>query len=256
MHRISSNIYESLVDGVKKKRKKLALLIDPDKFNSVSALKSGVEAGVDFIFVGGSILTKGSLQRCVEIIKKTTDIQLVLFPGSPDQIDPNADAILFLSLISGRNADNLIGKHVISAPILKKTSLEIIPTGYMLIDGGSITSASYMSNTLPIPHNKSDIAACTAMAGEMLGLKLIYLDTGSGAHKHVSVKMIQEVKKNINIPLIIGGGIKTAENAYDICTAGADLLVIGTIAEHSPGIIPELVSAVHQSSNYIAAAKD
>ena len=227
-----ANIYESIVEGVKNKRKKLALLI-----------------------AGGSLLSRGSLQRCVEIIKKTTDIPLVLFPGSTDQIDPNADGILFLSLISGRNPDNLIGKHVISAPLLKKTSLEIIPTGYILIDGGTSTSASYMSNTVPIPYTKKDIAVCTAMAGEMLGLKLIYLDTGSGALNHVSANMIKEVKKNIGIPLIIGGGIKTPEDAYDICTAGADMIVIGTVAEQSPELISEIVSAVNQSSAYIAGLK-
>lgn len=231
------------------------MLIDPDKFKSTIALKNGIAAGVDFIFAGGSLLLRGSLQRCVETIKKNTDIPLVLFPGSTDQIDPNADGILFLSLISGRNPDNLIGKHVISAPVLKKTSLEIIPTGYMLIDGGNSTSVSYMSNTVPIPYHKNDIAVCTAMAGEMLGLKLIYLDTGSGALKHVSVNMIKEVKKNIDIPLIIGGGIKTPEDAYNICTAGADLIVIGTIAEQSPEIISEIVSAVNQSSSYIADLK-
>jgi phosphoglycerol geranylgeranyltransferase len=245
---MTAPIYESIVEGVKKQQKKIALLIDPDKFKSTVALKNGIATGVDFIFVGGSLLTKGSLQQCVETIKKTTDIPLVLFPGSTDQIDPHADGILFLSLISGRNADNLIGKHVISAPLLKKTSLEIIPTGYMLIDGGNSTSASYMSNTLPIPHNKSDIAVCTAMAGEMLGLKLIYLDTGSGALNHVPEKMIKEMKKNIGIPLIVGGGIKTAEHAYNICNAGADMIVIGTVAEKSPELISEISSAVKQSS--------
>lgn len=251
------NIYESILEGAKKKRKKLALLIDPDKFKSIEPLKNGIAAGVDFIFVGGSLLSQpGSLYRCVETIKKNTDIPLILFPGSTDQIDPHADGILFLSLISGRNPDNLIGKHVISAPILKKTSLEIIPTGYMLIDGGNSTSASYMSNTLPIPYNKTDIAVCTAMAGEMLGLKLIYLDTGSGAINHVSPNMIKEVKKNTGIPLIAGGGIKTPENAYDICTAGADMIVIGTIAEQSPELVSEMVSAVKQSSAYIASLKE
>ncbi len=253
-----SNIYSSILEGEKTKSKKIALLIDPDKFcKTAAALKNGIAAGVDFIFVGGSLLSQGSLQRCVESIKKTTDIPLVLFPGSTDQIDPDphADGILFLSLISGRNPDNLIGKQVESAPILKKTSLEIIPTGYMLIDGGNITSASYMSNTIPIPYGKSDIAVCTAMAGEMLGLKLIYLDTGSGAQKHVSAKMVREVKKNIAIPLIIGGGIRTPENAYDICSSGADMIVIGTVAEQSPESISEIVSAVRQSSDYIAATK-
>src|ERR1700722_7046245 len=232
-----TKIYNSIIEGAAKKKKKVALLIDPDKFKSTVGLQNGIEAGVDFIFAGGSLLSQGSLQRCVEIVKKTTDTPLILFPGSTDQIDPNADGILFLSLISGRNSDNLIGKHVISAPVLKKTDLEIIPTGYMLIDGGSSTSAAYMSNTLPIPYTKSDIAACTALAGEMLGLKLIYLDTGSGALKPVSEKMIKEVKKNISIPLIVGGGIKNPETAYSLCCAGADMLVIGTVAEQSPELI-------------------
>jgi phosphoglycerol geranylgeranyltransferase len=251
-----TDIYTSIIEGVERKKKKLALLIDPDKFHTTTALDNAIKAGVDYIFVGGSLLTKGSLQRCVEAFKKKTTLPLVLFPGSPDQIDPHADAILFLSLISGRNADNLIGKHVLSAPVLKKTSLEIIPTGYMLIDGGSSTSASYMSNTLPIPYHKNDIAVCTAMAGEMLGLKLIYMDTGSGAPKPVAEKMVKAVKKAIDIPLIIGGGIRSAEAAYDLCVAGADLLVIGTIAEQSPETIAEIASAVHQSSNYLAAAKE
>jgi phosphoglycerol geranylgeranyltransferase len=250
---MSRSIYDSIFDGVKKKGKKIALLIDPDKYKPSTTLKNGIDAGVDFIFVGGSLLSQGSLHNCVESIKKASRIPLVIFPGSTDQVDPQADAILFLSLISGRNPDNLIGKHVISAPILKKTSLEIIPTGYMLIDGGSITSAAYMSNTIPMPYNKSDIAVCTAMAGEMLGLKLIYLDTGSGAHKHVSANMVKEVKKNINIPLIVGGGIKTPEEACNICLAGADVIVIGTVAEQSPGLISEIVEAVHQSSDYIAS---
>jgi len=218
----SNTIYESIVQGKKKQSKKLALLIDPDKFKSGTALKNGIAAGVDFIFVGGSLLSQGSLQKCVETIKTHTNIPLILFPGATDQIDPNADGILFLSLISGRNPDNLIGKHVISAPLLKKTSLEIIPTGYMLIDGGNSTSASYMSNTIPIPYTKSDIAVCTAMAGEMLGLKLIYMDTGSGAINHVSENMVREVKKNIDLPVIVGGGIRTDEHAYNLCTAGAD----------------------------------
>lgn len=249
-------IYQSIIEGVSKKQKKLALLIDPDKFKSTSLLGDAIEAGVDYIFAGGSLLSNGSLQQCVEAIKKTTDIPLILFPGSTDQIAPDADGILFLSLISGRNPDNLIGKHVISAPILKKTSLEIIPTGYMLIDGGNITSAAYMSNTLPIPSTKTDIAICTAMAGEMLGLKLIYMDAGSGALNHIPVNMIKGVRKNISVPLIAGGGIKTAEQAYNLCAAGADIIVIGTIAEQSPAIIQAISSAVHHNNTYIVNVKD
>lgn len=244
-------IYQSILEKCKKKERSLALLIDPDKFKSTDALENAVQAEVDYIFAGGSLLSMGSLQRCIEIIKKTTSTPLIIFPGSTDQIDPQADGILFLSLISGRNPDNLIGRHVISAPILKKTSLEIIPTGYMLIEGGNTTSAAYMSNTLPIPGNKNDIAVCTAMAGEMLGLKLIYMDTGSGALNHVPVNMVKSVKKNIDIPLIIGGGIKTPEQAYTLCNAGADMIVIGTVTEQTPEIIGEIASAVHQNTSHI-----
>lgn len=236
------HLYQSISGST---RKKLALLIDPDKQKSVKHIDLSPASGIDFIFIGGSLLSKGSLHKCVEEVKKKTTLPVILFPGSIDQIDPLADGLLFLSLISGRNADNLIGKHVQAAPILKKTSLEILPTGYMLIDGGKITTASYISNTLPIPADKPDIAACTALAGEMLGLKLIYMDTGSGAHNHVPLGMIKEVKKNITIPLIVGGGIRNPEDAYNIAAAGADMLVIGTIAEESPELVTQIAKAVH-----------
>ncbi len=223
----------------------MALLIDPDKFDSEEIINLAENAGVDYIFVGGSLLSEGSFGKCIETIKQLTRLPVVIFPGHVDQISPCADAILFLSLISGRNPENLIGKHVLAAPVLKKMNLEILPTGYMLIDGGKITTATYMSNTVPIPHDKNNIAACTALAGEMLGLKLIYMDTGSGAKKHVSLQMIEQVKKNISIPLIIGGGIRKPEDAFEICKAGADIIVIGTIAEESPQLIEQIAKAVH-----------
>src|SRR5262249_14932797 len=142
-----------------------------------------------------------------------------------------ADAILFLSLISGRNPEMLIGKHVTAAPLLKKSSLEVIPTGYMLVDPGHPTSVSYMSNTLPIPHDKNDIATCTAIAGEMLGLKLIFMDAGSGARTSINSSMIAAVRKELSLPLIVGGGIKTAERALEACNAGADVIVVGNSIE-------------------------
>ncbi|HXB12684.1 MAG TPA: geranylgeranylglyceryl/heptaprenylglyceryl phosphate synthase [Bacteroidia bacterium] len=245
---MGKHLYETMVKSAKKK---MALLIDPDKFESVEVIYAAEEAGVDYLFVGGSLISKGNFHNCVETIKKSTKLPLIIFPGNTDQLDPAADAILFLSLISGRNADNLIGKHVIAAPLLKKTSLEIIPTGYMLIDGGKITTATYMSNTVPIPSDKPDIAACTAMAGEMLGLKLIYMDAGSGALKHIPYTMIKEVKKNISIPLIIGGGIRTPEEAYKVCAAGADMIVIGTAAEQSSDLIGQMAKAVSQAKNIL-----
>jgi len=242
---MSPSIYTSITANKAGKQKKLAVLIDPDKFNSVEFIAKAEKAGADYFFIGGSLVSNGDFNKCVNAVKEHTKLPVILFPGHVDQISPVADGILFLSLISGRNAENLIGKHVLAAPVLKKTKLEILPTGYMLIDGGKITTATYMSNTVPIPHDKYDIASCTALAGEMLGLKLIYMDTGSGAGKHVSLPMIKEVRKNISVPLIIGGGIRTPEDAYEICKAGADIIVIGTIAEESPHLIEQIAKAVH-----------
>jgi phosphoglycerol geranylgeranyltransferase len=242
---MSSHIYTSLLTSQNQKQKKLAVLIDPDKFGSVDFIAQAEKAGADYFFIGGSIVSKGDFNKCVNTVKEHSKLPVIIFPGHVDQVSPVADGILFLSLISGRNPENLIGKHVLAAPILKKTNLEILPTGYMLIDGGKVTAATYMSNTVPIPHDKNDIAACTALAGEMLGLKLVYMDTGSGANKHVSLSMIQEVRKNISIPIIVGGGIRKAEDAYEICKAGADVIVIGTVAEESPGLIEQIARSVH-----------
>ncbi len=235
------SLYQNITED---KNKKLALLIDPDKFSAALVTKLAEKAGVDYLFIGGSIISEGNFHDCIKTLKKISMLPLILFPGNSDQVDASADAILFLSLISGRNADNLIGRHVIAAPSLKRTSLEIIPTGYMLIDGGRITSALYMSNTLPIPADKPDIAVSTAIAGEMLGLKLIYMDTGSGALNHVPCEMIKEVKRNISIPLIVGGGIRTPGDAVNICEAGADVIVIGTVAEKSPETFFQIVQSL------------
>ena len=204
---------------------------------------------VDFFFVGGSLVVTDTLDSMVATIKKHCSIPVVLFPGSPDQITPKADALLYLSLISGRNSELLIGQHVISAPFVKQSGLEIIPVGYMLIDGGSPTTVSYISNTNPIPANKNDIAICTAMAGEMLGLKLIYMDAGSGASKAISTTMIKEVAKHIQIPLVVGGGITTPEKAMENCQAGADIIVVGNAAEKDPVLITAIADAIHSLNN-------
>jgi putative glycerol-1-phosphate prenyltransferase len=185
------------------------------------------------------------LDQVVAQIKQACDIPVLLFPGSPDQITPKADALLYLSLISGRNPELLIGQHVISAPFVKQSGLEIIPVGYMLIDGGTPTTVSYISNTNPIPANKNDIASCTAMAGEMLGLKVIYMDAGSGAKNAIPTAMIQQVAKHIQIPLIVGGGITTPEKAIENCKAGADIIVIGNAIEKDPALIQMLAEAIH-----------
>lgn len=242
------NLYTSILEKKAKGKKLFAILIDPDKQkNSVLSLivQKANEANVDYFFVGGSLLTNDNLDECIKTIKNNSNIPVILFPGNAMQINKNADGILFLSLISGRNPELLIGKQVISAPILKQTSLEVISTGYMLIDSGKPTTASYMSNTLPIPRNKNGIATSTAIAGEYLGMKLIYMDGGSGAEKPIEIDMIKQVSNQINIPLIIGGGICNAQKAIDNCNAGADLIVVGNAIEKNTDLILEISKAVH-----------
>jgi phosphoglycerol geranylgeranyltransferase len=239
-------IYDKILAG--HGRKLFAVLIDPDHFDGdgiENTIATAQESKVDFILVGGSLLENDHLDQTLQVIKDRSDIPVILFPGSIMQLNDKADAVLLLSLISGRNADLLIGKHVIAAPYLKKSSLEILPTGYMLIESGPLTTAQYISNTLPIPRGKDDIAVCTAMAGEMLGLKLIYMDAGSGAEMPVSSSMIQNVRKNISIPLIVGGGIRTLEQAVASCKAGADIIVVGNAIEKDPTCIKDIAHAVH-----------
>lgn len=238
-------IYDKFQD---KSRKKLAVLIDPDKPTDaqiLSIVEKAKAAEVDFFFVGGSLLVTDSLDHCIKLIKANCDIPVLIFPGNSLQISKYCDGFLLLSLISGRNPEMLIGRHVIAAPYLKLYGNEIIPTGYMLIDSGKATSVSYMSDTTPIPHDKDDIAMCTAIAGEMLGLKLIYLEAGSGALIPVSTSMISKVKKMIQIPLIVGGGIKTPEMAEEAVRAGADVIVIGTAFEKEPELLKKFADAIH-----------
>ena len=241
------NIYNRLSDTSKKK---FVVLIDPDKPSDeqiIDIVKKSVQAGVDFFFVGGSLLTTDSLDNCIKLIKQHCDIPVLIFPGNSLQISKWCDGFLLLSLISGRNAEMLIGRHVIAAPYLKLYGNEIIPTGYMIIDGGKQTSVSYMSNTTPIPHDKDDIAMCTALAGEMLGLKLIYMDAGSGAVNPISAEMISKVKHTIEVPLIIGGGINTPEKAATAAKAGADVIVVGNALEKSTDRLSEFAEAIHNS---------
>jgi putative glycerol-1-phosphate prenyltransferase len=236
-----STVYQLLFDSVKAGNKLLAVLIDPDNDSQLPNQIAQCNAhSVDLIFLGGSLIHEGDIGKTIAYIKAHSNIPVVLFPGDTFQIHADADALLLLSLISGRNADLLIGKHVIAAPYLKKSGLETIATGYMLIDGGRPTTASYISNSLPIPNDKPEIAAGTAMAGEMLGLKLIYLDSGSGALMPVSPAMINKVKENITLPLIVGGGIKTAQQALEAWHAGADIVVVGNAVEKNPAFIQEL----------------
>ncbi len=237
---MTHHIYNDLVAAKQAGKKKIAVLLDPDKLR-LKQLEATLEiaqtAGVDYFFIGGSLVVNNMLDQLLERIREYCSIPMLLFPGNSFQLSYRADALLFLSLISGRNAELLIGQHVISAPFLKMSPLEIISTGYMLIDGGVTTSVQYMSNTSPIPANKADIAVCTALAGEMLGLKMIYLEAGSGAKNPVPAPMIEAVSGAISVPLIVGGGIRTPEAAKAAFLAGADLIVVGNAIEQDPSLI-------------------
>ena len=239
-------ILQQIEKAQKAKEKLFSLLIDPDDTSGKEVERTALaakEAGVDVLFVGGSLLVNDRLFDTVQIIKANCDIPVVLFPGDNMQVVPNADAILLLSVISGRNAEMLIGKHVVAAPRLKNSGLEIIPTGYMLIDSGRATTASYMSNTTPLPHDKDDIAACTAMAGEMLGMKTIFMDGGSGAANAVSPSMVKRVSDHVDVPIIVGGGLKTPEMAKERFDAGATVVVVGNAIEQNGSLLAEMASA-------------
>jgi putative glycerol-1-phosphate prenyltransferase len=206
-------IHQQLVDRKKAGKKSFTVLIDPDKVENAGIeqlVGLAAEAKVDYFFVGGSLVISNHLDDCIRQIKTSSDIPVILFPGAPSQVSRYADALLYLSLISGRNPELLIGQHVVSAPFVKQSGLEIMPTGYMVIDGGAPTTVSYISNATPIPADKSEIAMCTAMAGEMLGMQLIYMDAGSGAKRPITESMIEKVAKHFEVPLIIGGGITNA----------------------------------------------
>ena len=245
----SNQIYANWQKAKKTNSKEFSVLIDPDKIclkDVDKIVQLAEEAAVDSFFIGGSLVVNDALDDIIMRIKKQCNTPVVLFPGSSRQLSYKADGLLFLSLISGRNPELLIGKHVETAPFLKISPIEIISTGYILVDGGVPTSVSYMSNTQPIPANKDSIAVCTAMAGEMLGLKLLYMDAGSGAANPISNSMIESVSMATDIPLIIGGGIRTPEKASENVKAGADIIVVGNAIEKDPSLILELAAAVHE----------
>lgn len=227
---MQKNIYENIVQAKSAGKKLFSLLIDPDKVDVSDCIRLATAAAtskVDYIFIGGSLISESSLHQVISVVKEHTEIPVVIFPGSNLHIDPHADGILLLSVISGRNPEFLIGQHVVAAPVLRSSELEVISTGYMLIDSGRPTTVSYISNTNPIPSNKPAIAACTAMAGEMIGMKLIYLDGGSGADQPVPGPVINKVHNAVNTPLIVGGGIRTPMAAENAWLSGADMVIVG-----------------------------
>lgn len=241
-------IYNQLTEKKGTGKKSFTVLIDPDKVDGTKIdrlVSLSIDAKVDYFFVGGSLVISNYLDQCIQHIKAACNIPVILFPGAPSQVSKYADALLYLSLISGRNPELLIGQHVISAPFVKQSGLEIMPTGYMVIDGGAPTTVSYISNASPIPSDKNEIAMCTAMAGEMLGMKVIYMDSGSGAKRPISENMIEKVARHIEAPLIVGGGISNPEKAYLNCKSGADIIVVGNAIEKDTSLIKEMSDAVH-----------
>ena len=234
-----NNIYEKFVS----KKGQIAILIDPEKTNSekdlLKIVKNSEIAEIDYFFIGGSTVTKHDFDKTIVTLKKITNIPIVIFPGSSQQISEKADAILYLSLISGRNPDFLIGHHVESASELFKMDLEIIPTGYILIDGGTKSSVAYVSQTTPIPRDQTTIAINTATAGVLLGKKIIYYDAGSGANDNVPFEIIEQTNK-LNIPIIVGGGIKSFDSIVEYKNSGANIIVIGNHIENNIDFILDI----------------
>lgn len=227
------------------------VLIDPDKLSLEENIKLAAQAekeDADIIFIGGSLLSTPIFDELVKQIKNAVTIPVVIFPGGVQQISRHADAILFMSVISGRNPDLLIGQHVRAAPIVKMLQLEAIPMGYLLIESGKMTSAEFMSNTKPIPRDKPDIAVAHALAAEYLGMKLIYLEAGSGALQPVPNEIIQAIARMCSLPIIVGGGIRTPDIAKQKVTAGAAFVVTGNVLEknNDRGVIQRFAQAIHQ----------
>jgi len=232
------SFYEQLSD---RSKKRFALLVDPDKYDddSLGVLMEHINQDPpDLLLVGGSILLN-PIDLTITSLKLGTHLPVFLFPGNVMQLSDRADGVMFLSLLSGRNAEFLIGNHVLAAPHLDRSGIEVIPTGYLLIENGRSTSVEYMSNTRPIPAGKTDVAVATAMAGEMLGMKTIYLEAGSGAEHTVGVNMIAAIRRKISLPLIVGGGISSVDKAGEIYKAGADMIVVGTVLEHQPELVKD-----------------
>ena len=241
-------VYQKLLDIKEEKGCGFLVLLDPDRESAenIAAYAARCEkAGVDAFLFGSSLMMENHFEKTLIAVKKAVSIPVIIFPGSSSMVSSRADAVLFLSLISGRNPNLLIDEHVKAAPLIKKIGLEAIPTAYMLIESGVLTSVSYMSNTLPIPRNKPDIACAHALAGQYLGMKLVYLEAGSGAAKPVPLEMIKSVSNYIDVPVIAGGGIRDVDYAGQVARAGASFVVVGNMLEESPEMVGQFARAVH-----------
>jgi len=242
------SVFQSLIDVHNNRGACYVILIDPDNKNDdliLSQVEMANHSEVDAIFVGGSLMMDGKSHDRVKKIKQIANIPVILFPGGVNQINSNYDAMLFLSLLSGRNPHYLIGEQVISAPIVRDIGLEAISTGYILLDGGNVTSVEFMSGTRPIPMDKKDIVASHALAGQYLGMKSIYLEAGSGAKNYTPSEIVELVSSFVSIPIIVGGGISSPKIAEKLVKAGASIIVTGTAIEKNHSCMSDFASAVH-----------
>ena len=242
------SVFLNLNQTIKQKGSAYAVLIDPDRKNINlfdQNVRVGNDSNVDAFFVGGSLMMDSESNNRVANIKEVSEIPLILFPGGVGQLSQHYDAMLFMSVISGRNSHYLIGEQVIAAPIVKDLGIETIATGYILLDGGACSTVEFMSGTRPIPINRTDIIIAHALAGQYLGMEVIYLESGSGAQSPVTKDVVTAVKEAINIPIIVGGGIKSPETASELVKAGASIIVTGTITEKDSSLMSEIADAVH-----------
>ncbi|RPH05872.1 MAG: geranylgeranylglyceryl/heptaprenylglyceryl phosphate synthase [bacterium TMED46] len=242
------SVFDDLITDVSKKGAAYVVLIDPDR-NDEDSIQDRVQkaniSGVDALFVGGSLMMDSKCVDRVRLIKSYSNIPVIFFPGGVGQLNPYYDAMLFMSVISGRNPHYLIGEQVISAPLVKDMDIETIPTGYLLIDGGAGSTVEFMSGTRPIPMDRVDVTVAHALAGQYLGMKLIYLEAGSGAKYPVSSSLIGAVNDMIDVPLVVGGGIKTPEVAAELVQSGASIIVTGTVIEDEVSRMKEFSNAIH-----------
>jgi phosphoglycerol geranylgeranyltransferase len=233
---MNTRIITKIQERVVKRKKSYWVLLDPDDFSIETAIAIAKDAerfGAHALLIGGSLLHSNHFNDFVASVKNTVKIPVLLFPGDSSQLSPHADALLYLSLVSGRNPANLIGEHVKAALIIKDMGIEPLPTAYMLVESGNVSSVEFMSNTRPLPRNKPAIAVAHALAAQYMGMKLIYLEAGSGALQPVPNEMISLVKSQIEIPLIVGGGIRDAATAKEKLDAGADIIVTGNLLRNS-----------------------
>ena len=246
-----SSAYDYLLSVRDQKGAAFVVLVDPDKLSERDApafAERCTAAGADALFIGGSLMHLSEVDRFVGRLKMATDLPVIAFPGTLNQLSGACDAVLYLSVVSGRNPEHLIGQHVHAAPIIKRLGLEPIPTGYMLVESGRMTTAQYMSGSFPLPRHKPEIAAATGLAAEMMGMKLLFTDAGSGAEHPVSPEMVGAITQTCSIPLVVGGGLRSPADVATRVEAGAGVIVVGNAIEsrtEDGAYIADLAAAAH-----------